>query len=135
MNAKVQIRREEDFVKFLNIHDFQVDDLGEGVYRAVRDEELPVFINIDENSIYFEVDIGNISTISDNDLYFNLLDLNTEIQPVSLGINNSNPEDPRLVLVERRETSHLDDNEVLSVFDAFELAADKTEEILSSTFQ
>ena len=133
MSVTIQIRKEEDFVKFMNVHDFQMDDLGEGIYRAVREDELPVFINIDEDSMYFEVDLGNISAVADKNLYFKLLDLNTEIQPVSLGINNSNPDDPRLVLVERRETSNLDDNEVLSVFDAFELAADKAEEVLAST--
>ena len=64
------------------------------------------------------------------DFYFKLLDLNTEILPVSLGINSANPDDPRLVLVESREISNLDENEVLSVFDSLELATDKVEELL-----
>ena len=64
------------------------------------------------------------------DLYFKLLDVNTEILPVSVGINTTNG-DNRLVLVESREYEHLDDNEILSVFDAFELAVDKIEALLT----
>jgi hypothetical protein len=49
---------------------------------------------------------------------------------VGFGINNTNPEDPRLVLIESRETGSLDDHEMLSVFAALELAADKAETLL-----
>ena len=132
MSIQVHIRKEEDLITFLGIHDFQVDDLKDGVYRVVRADELPVFLKVSENSIYFEVDLGNISELADEKFYFNLLDMNTEILPVSFGINNSNPEDPHLVLVETRETGDLNDHELLSVFDALELAADKAEVFLSS---
>ncbi len=132
MSINIQIRKEEELTRFLEIHNFQVDDLGNGVYRVIRDNELPIFINVSESNIYFELDLGNISELASQEFYFNLLDLNTEILPVSFGINNSNPDDPRLVLVETHETCHLSDNELLSVFDAVELAADKAEKLLSS---
>jgi hypothetical protein len=56
--------------------------------------------------------------------------LNTEILPVSIGINSTNASDPRLVLVESRETENLDDNEMLNVFTALEIAVDKVEGVL-----
>lgn len=133
MSIQVHVRKEEDLITFLEIHDFQVDDLEDGVYRVVRADELPVFLKVSENSIYFEVDLGNVSELAGEKFYFSLLDMNTEILPVSFGINDSNPDDPHLVLVETRETSDLNDHELLSVFDALELAADKAELFLSST--
>ena len=126
----IQVRKEEEFTKFLGMHDFEVDDLGEGIYRIVRGEELPVFAKVSSDGIYFEVDLGNISEFADKDFYFNLLDLNTEILPVSFGINNTNPDDPHLVLVESREIVDLNDHELLSVFDALELAVDKAQLLL-----
>jgi hypothetical protein len=96
-----------------------------------RADEVPVFLNITGNTIFFEVDLGSLQGIGSENLYFNLLNLNTEILPVSFGINNSNAEDPRLVLTESREIQDLDDHELLSVFDALELAVDKAEQILT----
>lgn len=130
-NIEIKIEKTYDFIRFLNLSGFTVDDLGNDVYSAQRESELPVFLKVDETVIYFEADMGNISAIADQELYFKLLDLNTEILPVSLGINNSNPEDPRLVLVESRETQNLNDHEILSVFDAMELAIDKVELLLA----
>jgi hypothetical protein len=64
-----------------------------------------------------------------------VLDLNTEIQPVSAGIDTSNPDDVRLVLVESREASTLDDNELLAVFDAMELAVDRLEVLIQENLK
>jgi len=128
----VEVKKRTGILEFLQTADFQVEDLENQVYRVSRNEELPVFIKIDNNEIYFEVDLGNVSPFADKEFYFQLLDLNTEILPVSFGINNSNKEDPRLVLVESRLTADLSDNELLGVFDALELAVDKAEGILST---
>ena len=131
-NIQIKIDREEEFEKFLALQNFEVTSLDESVYKVVRGDELPVFVNISDRTLYFEVDLGNVSEFADKEFYFKLLDLNTEILPVSFGINNSNPDDPRLVLVETRETKSLNDHELLCVFDALELAVDKAELVLSS---
>jgi hypothetical protein len=128
----VRSSKTEGFVPFLEMHDFSVEDLGNGIYKVTRDGELPVFLRVGDGQIYFEVDLGNVSSVASEDLYFKLLDLNTEILPVSVGFDTSNAEDPRLVLVERRETGDLCDQELLCVFDALELAADRTSDLLSS---
>ncbi len=128
----VKTQTHEELSRLLVLHDFVVEELENDILVATRDEELPVFIKKGEKEIYFEVDLGNVSSIASQELYFKLLDMNTEILPVSFGINNTNPEDPRLVLVESRETGDLCTDEVLSVFDALELATDRAEEILSS---
>jgi hypothetical protein len=133
MFEDISIRTESEapLIEFLQSNDFFVEKITDKVLRASRSGELPVFLNAEEKSIYFEVDLGNISNIATQELYHKLLDLNTEILPVSIGINSTNTGDPRLVLVESREVENLDENEILSVFDAMELAVDKVEDLLS----
>lgn len=131
-NIIIKIEKKEEFSRFLSLNGFDVEDLEHGIFRVSREDELPVFAKVDDKNIYFEVDLGNISEIASKELYFKLLDLNTEILPVSFGINNTNAEDPRLVLVESRETGDLNDDELLSVFDALELAVDKAEALLAA---
>lgn len=128
----VKIETQEEFSRFLMLHGFDVEDLGNRVYKVTREEELPVFLKIDDKTIYFEVDLGNVNDFGPASIHFKLLDLNTEILPVSFGINNTNPEDPRLVLVESRETGSLNDHEILSVFDALELAVDTAESFFNA---
>jgi len=127
----IATRRSEELTPFLELNGFEVQTIGDNIYKVTRESELPVYLSVSDNNIYFEVDLGNVEAIAGKDLYFSLLDLNTEVLPVSFGINNSNPDDPRLVLVESRETGDLSDQELLAVFDAMELATDKAEALLS----
>lgn len=129
-NITIHTKKTDTFTDFLQNNGFEVEAIEDDIYRVVREDELPVYLAVGEEAIYFEVDLGNVSGFAGKELFFKLLDANTEILPVSFGINNSNPEDPRLVLAESRVSGDLSDGEVLSVFDALELAADKAEEIL-----
>lgn len=132
MSTKIKLQRTEDLPYFLKLNDFLVKDLGNDILRVQRHDELPVFLKISDSHIFYEVDLGNISEIVSQDLLLNLLDLNTEILPVSFGLDTSNPDDHRLVLVESRETQDMNDSELLSVFDALELAADRAEALFAS---
>ena len=121
----------EDLVSFLEFNEFSVVPLENGIYRVERDGELPVFINLEGKHLYFEIDLGNISSIATEKLYHDLLDLNTEVLPEAFGLNRANPDDPRLVLVESRESENLDSNELLRVFTSLELAVDRAETLLA----
>lgn len=127
----IATRRQQEFAEFLQMNGYLVEQLQPDIFKVTREDELPVFVHISGNTMYFEVDLGNVSSFADKDMYFKLLDMNTEILPVSFGINNTNPQDPRLVLVESRETGDLSDHELLAVFDALELATDKAEAVLA----
>lgn len=125
--------REFDLLGFLSSQGFEVEVLTENVFKITRDEEeLPVFLSHTDGALYFEVDLGNVTEISDQTFLQELLDLNTEVLPVSFGFNTTNPADPRLVLVESRVTGDLSDQELLSVFDALGIAADKAERLLAT---
>ncbi len=130
MSVRIATRRDEDLVTFLELNGFDVEEVNKNLMRVTRPGELPVFVNVTDNVMYFEVDLGNVSGFASKELYFKLLDMNTEVLPVSFGINDTNPDDPRLVLVESRETDDLSDQELLAVFDALELALDRAEGLL-----
>jgi len=135
---KVHAVKEFDLLGFLAAQGFEVEVLTDNVFKITRDDDLPVFLSHNNGALYFEVDIGSTNDMLDqdhgnvrSDLMVEFLDLNTEILPVSFGINSTNPADPRLVLVESRVTGDLSDQELLSVFDALSLAVDKAERLLT----
>lgn len=128
---KIKAQTSPSLIEYLQQRDFDVEKLAERVYKVQRGDELPVFIQSNGGSLFFEVDLGNVSGFASQELYFKFLDLNTEILPVSVGIDSTNSDDPRLVLVESREAVNLDDNELMSVFNALEIATDKVESLLT----
>jgi len=130
-NLHVLKRGATPLVAFLEDNDFLVEQVTDSVLKATHFNELPVYVHFKNESLYFEVDLGSTKGIASQALFEKLLDVNTEILPVSVGINSAAPDDPRLVLVESRESSNLDENEVLSVFNALEIATDKIEQILA----
>lgn len=130
-NVIITTRRDTDLATFLEMNGYLVEYLENNILKVTRDNELPVFISVTDATLYFEVDLGNVADFAGGELYFKLLDLNTEILPVSFGINNTNSEDPRLVLVESRVTGDLNNHEILAVFDALELATDRAETLLA----
>lgn len=117
--------------EFLIENDFFVEEITEKILRVNRTGEASVFITASDETIYFSLDLGSINDIGSKELYYKLLDLNTEILPVSVGIDTTNEDDCRLVLVESRECANLDKNELLAIFDALEIAEDKVEATLS----
>lgn len=129
----IKLQRQEELPRFLESNGFTVEPLDNDVFRVQREDELPVFLKIDNDQVFYELDLGNIDSVLSEELLLGLLSLNTEILPVSVGIDMSNPSDRRLVLVESRETGDLSDQEFLSVFDALELAVDRVSALLSPT--
>ena len=124
--------RSDTLLDFLQIKGMEVESIETNIYRVVRNGELPLFLNIGDEVLSFEVDLGSIAEIQGEALYKALLECNTQVQPVSFGLDNTNPEDPRLVLLESRVIGDLSDSEVLSVFDALELATDQAESLLAT---
>ncbi len=127
----VRSKKEDGLVDFLRERDFQVEILQEDLLKVSSPEIIDVYIHIKNQSLFFEIEIGIIENFASEELYKKLLDLNTEILPVSLGLDTTSSEKPRLVIVESREIKNLDENEILCVFEAFEIASAKVEVILS----
>ena len=124
-----------DLIDFLENRDYIVDKVSENILSANKSGEMTVYISLIDNVMYFYVDLGNISEIASKDLYFKILDLNTEILPVSIGIDTTNDKNHRLVIVESRELNNLDDNELLYIFNAMEIATDKVAMLLADSLK
>ena len=120
-----------DLIDFLENRDYIVDEVSDNILSAKKSGEMTVYISLIDEVMYFYVDLGNITDIADKDLYFKILDLNTEILPVSIGIDTTNEKNNRLVIVESREIDNLDDNELLYIFNAMEIATDKVAMLLA----
>lgn len=134
MSTEITIatRKSEEFEEFLELRGFAVENLGEENFSVVRDGELAVMVNVTDGVMRFQVNICSTSTIDTKELYFKFLDLNTEILPVSFGVDSTDADDPHLVLTESRLTSDLNSDELLGVFDSLELATDRAEEVLKN---
>lgn len=127
----VAIRKSQEFEEFLELNGFSVENLGEENFSVTRDEELAVMVNVTEGVMRFQVNICSTSNIDTKEMYFKFLDLNTEILPVSFGVDSTDADDPCLVLTESRLTADLSSDELLGVFDSLELATDRAEEVLT----
>lgn len=130
---KVNIKQYKDLNinELLMYQNFQVEELGQDILKVARTDEQPIFISYRDNNLYFQVDLGSLNEVKSQELLTELLDINTEIVPISFGIDSTETENPRLVLVTSLLTVDLSDEEVLMVIDAMELATDKAEEVLT----
>lgn len=120
-----------DLVDFLENRDYIVDEVSDSLLSANKSGEMTIYISMIDDIMYFYIDLGNVTDIANKELYFKILDLNTEILPVSIGIDTTNEKNHRLVIVESREIDNLDDNELLYIFNAMEIATDKVAMLLA----
>ncbi|MGM0444023.1 MAG: hypothetical protein ACQEQV_07540 [Fibrobacterota bacterium] len=127
----IRERRNYSLDDFFDEHGFFYEKLSGSIYHVTRTGEEDVFVSVTGDTIFFEVDLGAVGDIRSQEFYAALLDLNTEILPVSLGLDTTDGEN-RLVIVESREVKNLDKNEMLAVFDALNIAVMKTEKLVYS---
>jgi len=131
MELKIRAISDFNMADFLAKNEYSTEELSDSVMKISKSGEMPIFMTAREKNIFFRIDLGNISEIGNKELYFKLLDLNTDILPVSVGFDTTEKDDPRLVLVESREIKNLDDNELLEVLNAMEEASDRIEMLVS----
>jgi hypothetical protein len=128
---RIAIRKSQPFAEFLEMNGFAVEDLGDETYSVSREDELPVMVNVTDGVVRFQANLCSTSNIDTKEMYLKFLDLNTEVLPVSFGVDSTDESDPRLVIVESRLVADLSDEELLGVFDTMELATDRAEELLT----
>lgn len=128
---RIAIRKSQPFAEFLEMNGFAVEDLGDETYSVSREDELPVMVNVTDGVVRFQANLCSASNIDTKEMYLKFLDLNTEVLPVSFGVDSTDESDPRLVIVESRLVADLSDEELLGVFDTMELATDRAEELLT----
>ena len=101
---------------FLELEGYEVDEQQDGEVLVVTDEDgFTIFAVVTDMQIEFMVDIcGRNDLKSDKILeaYGMLLDQNTEILPTCYGIDSTESENSRIVLVDSLALDNLDVNEL-----------------------
>ena len=107
---------------FLSSQGYNITDRG--AVLLLENDELNIGSLITNEQIEFVIDLCGINDLDKNKLqkiYEEILDENTEILPSNFGIDSSNPQDKRLVLVDSLAIENLDENELLLTLDALAL--------------
>ena len=107
---------------FLSNQGYNITDRG--AVLLLENDELNIGSLITNEQIEFVIDLCGINDLDKNklqEIYEKILDENTEILPSSFGIDSSNPQDKRLVLVDSLAIENLDENELLLTLDALAL--------------
>ena len=102
--------------EFMEQEGYEVEEQQDGEVLVMTDEDgFTIFAVVTDMQIEFMVDICGESDLQADKLleaYRMLLDQNTEILPTCYGIDTTNPEDSRLVLVDSLALENLDENEL-----------------------
>ena len=107
---------------FLSNQGYNITDRG--AVLLLENDELNIGSLITNEQIEFVIDLCGINDLDKNklqEIYEKILDENTEILPSNFGIDSSNPQDKRLVLVDSLAIENLDENELLLTLDALAL--------------
>ena len=107
---------------FLSNQGYNITD--QGAVLLLENDELNIGGLITDEQIEFVIDLCGINDLDKNklqEIYEKILDENTEILPSNFGIDSSNPQDKRLVLVDSLAIENLDENELLLTLDALAL--------------
>lgn len=96
----------------------------EDIYKVSLKEysDLELFMILEGETLFIQLDLISLNEIkNDINFYKKVLDMNTEILPVSMAIDSTDQEDQRLVINESLAVETLDENELLKVLDVIEL--------------
>lgn len=123
MNVFVKKNEIKNLEDILLENGFSMNKEDEILFVHLTDSDAYVAIVENEGSLYFELDLVGINKVRDDiDFYKKILDLNTEILPVSIAINSSDETDNRLIVAESLPTENLDENEILEVLDVMDIS-------------
>ena len=102
--------------EFLESEGYEVEEQQDGEVLVVTDEDgFTIFAVVTDMQVEFMVDICGESDLKSGDVlkaYRMLLDQNTEILPTCYGIDSTESEDARIVLVDSLALENLDANEL-----------------------
>jgi uncharacterized protein YjfI (DUF2170 family) len=112
----VKLNTKTNVAEFLEQEGYEVDEKHDGEILVVTDEDgFTIFVAVTDLQIEFMVDICGEKDLQPDkvmDAYRMLLDQNTEILPTCYGIDTTDGENPRIVLVDSLALENLDANEL-----------------------
>lgn len=122
METQVKINVKQSITELLYSYGYIVKRQSDSLMLVtLKDYETPLILVEDENELYFQLDIIEMShLVEDVSLYKMLLRLNTELAPLALAIDDSRDEDEVLVLIESLDRENIDDKELIGIVEHLE---------------
>jgi hypothetical protein len=121
-----------DITVFLDDQGYSVIEQN-GILVIQDEDELNIFAVVDDTQIEFMVDLCGVTELDTSkleEIYGKILDQNTEILPTCFGLDSSDPDDQRIVLVDSLATENLDANELLLALDSLAVNVVTAHELL-----
>ncbi len=123
METEVSIKAKRTISDLLYSYGYIVKRHQDDVlFVTLRDYETPLIIVEGEEELFFQLDIIGINQlVEDSSLYKILLKMNMDLAPLSLAIDNSDEDSGEILLMtESLVKENIDENELVSVVEAFE---------------
>ena len=122
METQVKINVKQSITELLYSYGYIVKRQSDSLMLVtLKDYETPLIVVEDENELYFQLDIIEMSHLmEDISLYKMLLRMNTELAPLALAIDDSREEDEVLVLIESLDRENIDDKVLIGIIEHLE---------------
>ncbi len=128
-----QLNTQAEITAYLNTQGYSTEE--DGAILIIRDEDgLNIFAVVDESQIEFLVNLCSVNDLNTTDIaeiYERILDQNTEILPTCFGIDSTDADDKRIVLVDSLALENLDTNELLLSLDSLAVNVITAHDLLS----
>ncbi len=128
-----KLNTQADITAFLKAQGYRTSE--EGSILIIQDEDgLNIFAAVDESQIEFMVDLCSVNDLNATDIaeiYEKILDQNSEILPTCFGIDSTETDDKRIVLVDSLALENLDTNELLLSLDSLAVNVITAHDLLS----
>ncbi len=132
------LNTKESIIRFLEEHGYDVQESGEDIL-VVKDEDgIPLYLMVGDEQVEFMLDLCGVDDLDPErreEAYEKILDENTEILPTCFGIDSTNPQDKRIVLVDSLALENLDPNEMLLSLDSIYMNVLTAHKLLSPYFK
>ena len=129
-----KLNTQAEITAYLNTQGYSTEE--DGAILIIRDEDgLNIFAVVDESQIEFLVNLCSVNDLNTTDIaeiYERILDQNTEILPTCFGIDSTDADDKRIVLVDSLALENLDLNELLLSLDSLAVNVITAHDLLSS---
>ena len=128
-----KLNTQAEITAYLNAQGYSTEE--DGAILIIRDEDgLNIFAVVDESQIEFLVNLCSVNDLNTTDIaeiYERILDQNTEILPTCFGIDSTDADDKRIVLVDSLALENLDLNELLLSLDSLAVNVITAHDLLS----
>ena len=128
-----KLNTQAEITAYLNAQGYSTEE--DGAILIIRDEDgLNIFAVVDESQIEFLVNLCSVNDLNTTDIaeiYERILDQNTEILPTCFGIDSTDADDKRIVLVDSLALENLDTNELLLSLDSLAVNVITAHDLLS----